>query len=67
MLIFYSRGDMRRLLNEAEIGSRSFFKLTDLTVKISCFVPSIFMIADFLYFTFNRNHLWAFEIFRYFE
>ena len=46
-----------------EIGSRSFFKLTDLTVKISCFVPSIFMIAEFLYFVFNRNHLLAFEIF----
>uniref|UniRef100_A0A7S0N7L5 AAA+ ATPase domain-containing protein n=2 Tax=Cryptomonas curvata TaxID=233186 RepID=A0A7S0N7L5_9CRYP len=63
MLIFLAEGDMRRLLNEAEISSRSFFKLTDLTVKICCFVPSIFMIAEFLYVIFNRNHLLAFEIF----
>jgi DNA polymerase III delta prime subunit len=63
MLIFLAEGDMRRSLNEAEIVSRSFLKLTDLTVKISSFVPSVFMIAEFLYFIFNQNHLLAFEIF----
>nr|UXY87959.1 DNA replication factor C complex subunit Rfc2 [Cryptomonas curvata] len=63
MLVFIAEGDMRRLLNESEIISRSFLKITDATVKISCFVPIVFMIADFLYFILNKNHLWAFEIF----
>jgi len=63
MLIFLVEGDMRRLLNETEIISKSFLTLAELSVKMSCFVPNIFMIADFLYFTFNKNYILASEIF----
>ena len=63
MLIFLSEGDMRFFLNEAEIISKSLLILTELTVKISCFVPNMFLIADFLYFYFNKNYTLAFEIF----
>ena len=63
MLIFIAEGDMRRLINESEKISRSFIKITDAAVRISCLVPNIFMIADFLFFTFNKNYIVAFEIF----
>ena len=63
-LIFLAEGDMRRLVNESEVISKSFFKITNKTIKTSSFVPRIFvMITEFLAFTLNTNYLGAFELF----
>jgi DNA polymerase III gamma/tau subunit len=62
-IIFSTEGDMRRLLNESELIGKCFLKITDETLKLSCFTPDTFMIGEFLYYIFNKNSICAFEIF----
>ena len=63
LILFLAEGDMRRLLNDSDMLNRSFHKINNQTVKISCFFPDIFNLVDFLFYVIHKNTISALEIF----